>query len=536
MTTDRKHQADARLVASLITENKYPYNVLMPVTPGGGKSRIPGIFLQHHRNLKLAWFVPRLSLARQAALGMKKDFGIDIRESGNDINPSRNTRGFVATHSSLMANPELWQHELNKSPYLLVIDELHHAKIFNDGKRNPLTRSIEKLEYKIRVCMTGTLETNDNSFIYNVPYRETSKGYEPDIKSFDGSVIEYDRPTALGEGAIVPVEFHYHDGPISWQERDGVKDALLSGVESENESQAIWTALRTDLADQILSSCVDHCKYSGTSGKLLVVTADQSSARRYYKDLQRRGISTGLAITDSNDPYGDIDQFRSGRFDCLVTCQMAYEGLDVPSITHLACLTHIRSTPWITQMLARAWRATPTKNRCFAFVPNDPRMNRVIERIRSEQQGVVRFSTDRQIGSGPASRSDETGFVPISGELTSVSAQMLDGQIESSPFELQFREVCQNAGIASDHPLAAQFVDLLRNNPPRSFNDKTITQQEMEIRKEIHKSCSRADFVKERSAGTHQKLLHKELNFKKIEDLSLEGLKYARQICARICT
>ena len=36
-----------------------------------------------------------------------------------------------------------------------------------------------------------------------------------------------------------------------------------------------------------------------------------------------------------------------------MTVGMAYEGLDCPEITHIACLTQVRSAEWLEPMLAR---------------------------------------------------------------------------------------------------------------------------------------------------------------------------------------
>jgi type I site-specific restriction endonuclease len=38
----------------------------------------------------------------------------------------------------------------------------------------------------------------------------------------------------------------------------------------------------------------------------------------------------------------------------LVTVAMAYEGMDCPEVSHVVALTHIRSRPWLEQMIARA--------------------------------------------------------------------------------------------------------------------------------------------------------------------------------------
>ena len=40
---------------------------------------------------------------------------------------------------------------------------------------------------------------------------------------------------------------------------------------------------------------------------------------------------------------------------------MAYEGLDAPAVSVVASLTHIRSRPWLEQMVARATRVDPVE-------------------------------------------------------------------------------------------------------------------------------------------------------------------------------
>ena len=527
----RSHQQALQGILTDLQPSDLPLDILADVIPGGGKSMLPGLLCQRFPNHRLAWFVPRLSLARQAAIGMLRDFGIEIRESGNDTNPSRGTRGFVTTHAALTADPSLWADELRRHRYLLVIDELHHAKQMRSGEPNALASAISRLPYYVRLSMTGTLETNDSSLIYSVPYSGTTRGYELDLPSFCGKYFRYSRSSALGEGAIVPVEFHYHDGPVKWEDRDGIQESRLSEVDSEDEAQAVWTALRTDLADQLLSNCVTHWRQFGN--KLLVVTADQQTAKQYHSLLSRQGVSCGLAISDADDAHGDIEHFREGGFQCLVTCQMAYEGLDVPSITHVACLTHIRSVPWILQMLARAWRATSSKDKCWAFVPNDPRMNRVIERIRSEQDAIVSLPRDGREGGGPVA---PTAFVPISGEVSSVTAEMLDGGVAADPLADQVAALCRQFNLPVDHPMAAQFVSALRTGGVANRRDLTVADKETQCRSEISKACNRADYAKGSDPGTHQKRLFRALGNRSITTMTLKELEHARTICARICS
>lgn len=529
----RGHQRELHDFLQAIDQTDIPADILVDVVPGGGKSMLPGLLCQRFsERVRLAWFVPRLSLARQAASGLLKNFGIEIRESGNDVKPSRGTRGFVATHAALTADPQLWADELARFPHLLVIDELHHAKQLRSGAPNALAAAIAGLRYYVRLGMTGTLETNDNSLIYNVPYAASARGYELDVDSFAGKVIRYSRSAALREGAIVTVEFHYHDGPVKWEDRDGIQESKLSEVDSDDESQAVWTALRTELADQLLSNCVAHWRQFGD--RLLVVTADQETAKAYHAQLCRQGISAGLAISDAYDAHGDIEHFRDGMLECLVTCQMAYEGLDVPEITHVACLTHIRSVPWIMQMLARAWRALLGKDKCWAFVPNDPRMNRVIQRIRAEQDAVVPLPTD---GAGGGVGGGPRAFVPISGEVHAVTSQMLDGGAVNDEIAEQVAALCVQHNLPPDHPMAAQFLSALRTGGSTfGRREMTVTERELKCRKEISKACNRADRDKGCEPGTHQKRLFMAVGRKSITEMTIKELEYARSICARVCS
>jgi superfamily II DNA or RNA helicase len=527
----RVHQRALQQVLQGMDSTDIPADILVDVVPGGGKSVLPALLCNRFPDVRVAWFVPRLSLARQAAIGMSKDFGIEIRESGNDVNPSRGSRGFVATHAALTADPALWRDELSRRPYLLVIDELHHAKLTRSGEDNALAKAIARLPFHVRLCMTGTLETNDNTLIFNVPYCSVARGYEIDLEAFDGQVIRYGRLDALREGAIVPIEFHHHDGDVKWEDSTGVQEHRLSKVDPADEAQAVWTALRTDLADQLLGNCISHWKQFGD--RLLVVTADQATAKAYHSTIQRQGISCGLAVSDADDAHGDIELFREGGFRCLVTCQMAYEGLDVPAITHIACLTHIRSSPWILQMLARAWRSLPGKNKCWAFVPNDPRMNRVIDKIRQEQQVIVGLPRD-STGSGGAK--GHSAFVPISGELSGVIAEMLDSAPEDSEIAIQVAQLCRQANLPLDHPSAAQFISALRTGGVRLGRITTISEQEDKVRIEITKACNRADFDKGCEPGTHQKRLYKALNYRSIKVLTLKELECARSVCTRVCS
>lgn len=533
----RKHQAALREFSAGIASDMLPLDILGAVVPGGGKSMLPGILAQALPSFNLAWFVPRLSLRHQAAEGLQRHMGIAIREAENcDIDPSRGTRGFVATHASLTMNPHLWAAELRRKRYILVIDEGHHAKVDHDGTFSPLARAIDMLEYQVRLIMTGTLETNDNKFIYGVPYAESDSGYTPDIDAVNGHAIRYTRADALAEGAVVPVAFRFHRGNVQWQESDGVRKTDISSASRADESKALYTALRTDFATELLSDCVGHYKENGD--KLLVVTARQDDARKYQKELRGMGIESVLAITDEADAHQNIKKFRNGEVRCLVTCQMAYEGLDVPQITHIACLTHIRSTPWIEQMLARAWRAAPGKSQCWAFVPEDPKMLRVVERIRSEQPAEITMPGE---GLGPGGEVELDPIVPIDGSVEAALWAYLDGEVEPDAINAKVVQFLADLGIDSDSEAAKQIRSIVDAAIERNKPTETVRERESKIRKQIAKACNEANAARAKRLrrdpdgewGHYQKKL-KAATKKSIKHMTIKELEHARSILPRI--
>ena len=69
---------------------------------------------------------------------------------------------------------------------------------------------------------------------------------------------------------------------------------------------------------------------------------------------------------------------------------MAYEGLDAPEVAVVAALTHIRSRPWLEQMVARATRVDPhagpyEDQRALVFHPDDPLFAQFRRRMETEQ-------------------------------------------------------------------------------------------------------------------------------------------------------
>ena len=234
---------------------------------------------------------------------------------------------------------------------------------------------------------------------------------------------------------MLPVTFGALDGEARWLEPaqagpDGGRTRAEAGPHrlagshpTETTRPALFTALRTGFADALLRRAFDATRQLRAErraaglgprglGKLLVVAPDQAQARRYL-DLLRRWVpraqtdSVRLATSDEHDAHETLAAYRlRPEPSALVTVAMAYEGLDAPEVAVVAALTHIRSRPWLEQMVARATRVDPDagpygSQRALVFHPDDPFFAKFRWRMEQEQGTRARGPRSPQQGTLP---------------------------------------------------------------------------------------------------------------------------------------
>jgi superfamily II DNA or RNA helicase len=532
----RSHQSALMEAVRNKDSSDFPLSILAWVVPGGGKSWLPHIVYQRFPEMRVAWFVPRKALRQQACEDMMPK-GLALRESDNLPDPCRGQRGFVATHQALTESPDLYLQEFQRFPYILVTDEIHHAKIFSDGSQNVLATALDRLAplARVHLKMSGTLETNDNSTIWGCEYDQSTSGLIVAPERSANILVRYDRKTALAEKAIVPIEFRHYDGPTKFIADGDEQDIILSKAATrKEESQSLFTALQTELADGLLETGLTHWRRYGD--RLIIVCATQQVSKHYASQLRKRGDRVALAVTDEGpDALEAIKQFKRGDCRILVTCAMAYEGLDCKPVTHIICLTHIRSVPWIEQMFARSWRALEGKSQCWAFVPDDPRMRRVIEAIRREQPSVIRLASDTTSGGGGGPGEP---VVPIFSDVDTVRAQMLDGSVQGELLRADVVGEFRKFGLAENDPLIDQFISKIlasRGSIPKPADPLTISDQEGRLRRGIHRMCCGADKRRGQDPGSHQKELCRRMGWRKVNQMTLLELERAAKLASELC-
>lgn len=438
----RKPQREMDEVTDGIIKGSPVRNIIVKATPGAGKSSIPliaGKLIPAGLADAICWICPRSSLQDQAERNFVDPFfrkllnhNLIIRQSTNEVNPCRGTNGFVSTYQAIgLDDQQTVLSDFRRRRYIFVLDEYHHA-----GDDGAWTKALHPLydAAKYRVLMTGTLSRGDKKRIAFTPYEQDGDSFIPSLnKSPDTAVIEYSRKDALAEKAILPLNFVFLEGAAKWETKTGrIIDTSLST--QKYATHALYTALNTEYAYELLKESVNHWhtwRQIRHSSRLLVVAANIRSAKDYTNSLKSMGLNTRIATSEnSKDAHDAIKDYKAGRVDVLVSVGMAYEGLDVPAISHIACLTNIRSLEWIIQMAARAVRidnaAGPYEaQQAFIFAPKDRIFLELKAQIDAEQLAAAKISEKKEqkesvngeLFPGMGIKSTPGGIKPISSVL-----------------------------------------------------------------------------------------------------------------------
>ena len=445
----RQHQKEFEIVIDSIIHDGNPVKkILCKVTPGGGKSALPiiaGKLINHGLVDKLLWICPRMALQVQGERNFIDPFframfahNLSIRSSTNEPDPCRGLDGFITTYQAIAADTgKTVLAALRKHRYAIILDEFHHADL--NGEWHKALIAIEKAS-RFLVLMTGTLERGDNKKIAFIEYT-TSKykfGERPTmVGDSQTAVIQYERSAALRDRAILPIHFVFSDGRAAWENCEGreIRTESFYNVLPKERGAALYAALSTKFAEHLLALALDHyMQYLETvpTAKLLVVTANIGEARRHFKLLAKNGYAAGLATSHDNQEAIDrIEDFRNGAINILVTIAMAYEGLDVPEISHIACLTHIRSKPWIEQMFARAVRinkhaGTWSNQVAYVFAPDDILMREIVTEIEREQLREAGNSQAMNLILKPSNGDHQPKIIPLNSAATKQRQAGLD--------------------------------------------------------------------------------------------------------------
>jgi superfamily II DNA or RNA helicase len=340
--------------------------------------------------------------------------------------------------------------------YILVLDEVHHCEKAGIWEKS-IAPLVEIAAFKI--FLTGTIQRGNDNPIAFIDYDSDADGNLVPVMcdSEKIKVIEYNREDALREKAIIPLLFHLHDGVAEWNDEEGrTRRESLRSVSEKDAGAAVHTALATEYSNELLELAFRHWvkrQYDFPGSKLLVITAGIEHAKAAAEYISKKHYRVATATSqDSIHAQEMIKQFKGDRLDILVTVAIFYEGADVPGISHIACLTHVRSLPWIEQAIGRAVRVDPRfpyeSQTGFIFAPDDPFFRKIVKAINAEQLPIAKAASEK------AAKGTQKGLFSEESEFNNIYKITPIGSRLTGQRELRFSGCSTAASSHNDQPPA----------------------------------------------------------------------------------
>lgn len=467
----RRHQARAVEIAEEFVSGIRSFGdqkvTTFSIAPGCGKTK--GALLFAHRLMsgglvdQVLYICPRTNLVTQSVRAWDDGLGgsrVKLREARRKLPSLRGSVGYAITFQSLSnaSFREDIRQFVGSKRTLVIVDEVHHAaEAADSGEMNAWAEAIRPLvdASAHSLVMSGTMGRHDGD---EIPWL----GDRP----FD---VVHSTSDGVADGSLVPVEIRRVDGVVMTR-ADG--SASLSEGKS---TSAVRLALSRDKYWARFLVCAAkewlvHRHVAPKSG-FIVMAPTQSIAHQAKVVLSNVGVESSVATSDSARAHDKIMAFCAGVGPrALVTVGMANEGMDAPHADFMVYLSAVRSEPWIRQSIGRVMRAYAdratgtTKRQSVVYVPDDPAMRDIVERI-SEEYVAFRKGTSRAASSRATAIRQAHAEFEGEAEMSTVSyTSFADGHLDGEKSEVvtwvrrefpRFRHLLAMESVAFANSLAS---------------------------------------------------------------------------------
>jgi len=321
-----------------------------------------------------------------------------------------NQIGVATTYQSAMEAPRLFKRLARSNRLGLIMDEAHrlgYDERLGGTRSHDLCKQLAEMA-NFSIIMTGTESRPDDRLVmpnvveYSDKDEEGIRYMQPDVETryIDG----------VRQGYLRRFEYEFVDGGAIREFVDGSEElkvsSLDSGLRDVMEAPGYWQPLCDKTAKRIEQSQDIHSSFCG-----LIGAARQDHAQQIHAYMEsKHGLNAQLAVHDNSDAKNNLQKFREGEGDVLVTVGMAHVGFDHKPITVVCCLNHFRSYPWLFQFFARGLRVwdevQQDRQQLRAIVPDDPEMRSFVEDMRSQSKRGIK-ERERFEGPGPPVPNDD---------------------------------------------------------------------------------------------------------------------------------
>lgn len=210
-------------------------------------------------------------------------------------------------------------------------------------------------------------------------------------------VASYSVGDGQRDGVLLPLRTHFFDGKAEWLDTAGERHSITSFDDTDEvtERPALRSFVEKEAAEQILHTMLtDFLAQSQNypNAKALVVTNRQERARYFAGLCENAGLRTEVAVSDDSESMENIERWElNPEVKVLVGVGQIHEGLNVPSATHIAYLTNVRTMPHATQVIGRVLRVDngpgspdPLTQVAHVYAANDKMLKRLLDKMKTD--------------------------------------------------------------------------------------------------------------------------------------------------------
>ena len=330
---------------------------IIKVVTGGGKTVFAihclTKYLKEQKDNSIFIIVPSIALLDQWYEGLQKTFGdkdISLNGGGEHLeNISKITISTIDSVKNII-------HKFNASNTLLIVDECH--KIGTEKRGETLTNSWHAT---LGLSATPERDYDDNFYII--------------IKKILGDIIfDYDYIDAREDEVIVNFKLLYAYAAMTEDEEEKYKKFTKS---IQRRAATIGGNNMNDYPLKMLifnrARMVKNSKNRIPFGvellqkhkrdSWIVFTENKKQAKEFNKIINKKGYKSAIYNTDldNNEREENLNNFKSGNLNVLVSCTALDEGFDMPEADGAMILSASSSKRQRIQRMGRVLRITANK-------------------------------------------------------------------------------------------------------------------------------------------------------------------------------
>ncbi|MDB2534657.1 DEAD/DEAH box helicase [Gammaproteobacteria bacterium] len=330
---------------------------IVKVVTGGGKTVFAihclTKYLEEQKDNSIFIVVPSIALLDQWYEGLQKTFGdkdISLNGGGEHLeNISKITISTIDSVKNII-------HKFNAPNTLLIVDECH--KIGTEKRGEILTGNWHAT---LGLSATPERDYDDNFYII--------------IKKILGDIIfDYDYIDAREDEVIVNFKLLYAYAEMTEAENDKYKDftkkiqrrAATIGGNNMNDyplKMLIFNRARMVKNSKNRIPFGVELLQKHKRDSWIVFTENKKQAKEFNKIINKKGYKSAIYNTDldNNEREENLNNFKSGNLNVLVSCTALDEGFDMPEADGAMILSASSSKRQRIQRMGRVLRITANK-------------------------------------------------------------------------------------------------------------------------------------------------------------------------------